>query len=52
MVYVLHGGPRAGQIVDDLPNNYRIDKPQESPQTVEVFDGLMADVARWRPMFG
>ncbi|MBA8815227.1 hypothetical protein FHX48_000279 [Microbacterium halimionae] len=49
MLYLLEGGPRAKQLVDDLPVNYHVNAPNETPECVEVLEGLVADVAHWRP---
>jgi hypothetical protein len=47
MAYVLHGGPRDRQLVDDLPWGYRpIDGPVPDPGFVPL-DGIPIDAAVW-----
>jgi len=46
-MFVLSGGPRAGQLVDDLPTGYRLPGPNiEGPSQLLVGD-LVAAVAIW-----
>lgn len=47
MVFVLDGGPRGGQLVDDLPAGYRSAGPCAPGRTVRLFDDVFADVAVW-----
>ena len=47
MAYELHGGPRDGQLVDDLPRGYR---RVHGPRPVSAFvpiEGLPMDAAVW-----
>ncbi|MBN9173080.1 MAG: hypothetical protein J0I70_02870 [Microbacterium sp.] len=47
MVFVLEGGPRAGQLVDDLPAGYRAQGGVHGASAA-LFDDVFADVAVWR----
>ncbi|MBN9153686.1 MAG: hypothetical protein J0J05_06870 [Microbacterium sp.] len=46
MVFVLDGGPRAGQLVDDLPTGYRAQGGVHGASPA-LFDDVFADVAVW-----
>lgn len=47
MVFVLDGGPRAGQLVDDLPVGYRTAPATEGRRPMPIFEDVFADVAVW-----
>jgi hypothetical protein len=47
MVFVLDGGPRAGQLVDDLPAGYRTESRPDGHRPVSLFEDFFADVAVW-----
>lgn len=42
MIYVLVGGPRDGQYVDDLPRGYRISLDGPAPELFAEFDTVRA----------
>jgi hypothetical protein len=46
-MFLLIGGPRAGQLVDDLPSGYRRAPRDADGEAVEVFDGFAARHAVW-----
>ena len=45
MLFMLDGGPRAGELVDDLPSDYAID--EASARRIEILEGFVAQVATW-----
>ncbi len=45
-MYVLNGGPRAGQLVDDLPDGYAVGDTR-APVAVTVIGGIPATRAHW-----
>jgi hypothetical protein len=46
-MYMLEGGPRSGQLVDDLPSGYSIAPDTDPAATYEVFGDFVATTARW-----
>ena len=42
MIYVLVGGPRDGQHVDDLPRGYRLSLDEPAPERFAEFDTVRA----------
>ena len=42
MIYVLVGGPRDGQHVDDLPRGYRLSLDDPQPEPFAEFDTVRA----------
>jgi hypothetical protein len=46
-MYVLDGGPRAGQLVDDLPDGYALDSSSERSFAPVVIGDIPAAVAVW-----
>lgn len=42
MIYVLVGGPRHGQHVDDLPRGYRLSLSDPQPEPFAEFDTVRA----------
>lgn len=42
MIYVLVGGPRDGQHVDDLPRGYRLSLTDPQPEPFAEFDTVRA----------
>ena len=48
MVFMLDGGPRDGQLVDDLPVGYERASQGRRSQ-VEIVEGLVAERAGWIP---
>lgn len=52
-MYVLDGGPRAGQLVDDLPEGYTIDVVSRRLNGAVVVGDIPATPATWhRPAAG
>ncbi|MCR2783783.1 MULTISPECIES: hypothetical protein [unclassified Microbacterium] len=47
MVYLLVGGPRARQLVDDLPRGYRLVASESGSGVVTIFEDLVAEEAVW-----
>lgn len=46
-MYVLDGGPRAGQLVDDLPEGYA--PPEQASLAAVVIGDIPASLAVWHP---
>lgn len=46
-MYVLDGGPRAGQLVDDLPEGYAIDSASRRLTGTVVIGDIPATPATW-----
>ncbi len=46
-MFVLEGGPRQGQLVDELPTGYRPVIADAGPVRVELFEDFVARKARW-----
>jgi hypothetical protein len=47
MVYILIGGPRSRQLVDELPSGYRADGRESDSASVVVLEDLVAAPAVW-----
>jgi hypothetical protein len=47
MVYILIGGPRSRQLVDELPSGYRADGQESDRASVVVLEDLVAAPAVW-----
>jgi hypothetical protein len=43
-MYLLEGGPRGGELVDEVPASYLVPDP---PSPVELFEGFVAYRAEW-----
>jgi hypothetical protein len=51
-MFLLIGGPRAGQLVDELPGGYRV-PPASSPDgDVSLFEDFIARKATWDSTVG
>lgn len=46
-MFVLEGGPRGGQLVDELPTGYAPVDVGEEPVRVVLFEDFVARKARW-----
>ncbi len=46
-MFVLEGGPREGQLVDELPRGYAPVVADEGPMRVVLFEDFIARKARW-----
>lgn len=46
-MFMLEGGPRQGQLVDELPLGYVAITGDDSAARVIIFDDFMARKARW-----
>ncbi|GAA1954688.1 hypothetical protein [Microbacterium aquimaris] len=49
MIYVLVGGPRDGQYVDDIPLGYRPDSSERPASPYDAIDGFEMVRAVWLP---
>jgi len=47
MVFLLVGGPRDGQLVDDLPRGYAVVPSPSRRPALTLFDDLVAEEAVW-----
>ncbi|WP_164743568.1 hypothetical protein [Microbacterium sulfonylureivorans] len=47
MVYILVGGPRNRQLVDELPSQYEPAEPTSATPRVVLLDDLIATPAVW-----
>ena len=47
MVYILIGGPRSRQLVDELPSGYRAEGRESDRASVVVLEDLIAAPAVW-----
>jgi len=47
MVFLLVGGPRARQLVDDLPRGYRRVDPKSGSGVVTLLEDLVVEEAVW-----
>jgi hypothetical protein len=47
MLYILIGGPRSRQLVDDLPRGYRAGKAETDQAPLVVLEDLVAAPAIW-----
>ncbi|MBD7956145.1 hypothetical protein H9651_00650 [Microbacterium sp. Sa4CUA7] len=47
MVYLLVGGPRARQLVDDLPRGYRPVQSDSGSAVVPLLEDLVVEEAVW-----
>jgi hypothetical protein len=47
MVYILIGGPRSRQLVDELPSGYRAEGRESGRASVVVLEDLVAATAVW-----
>ncbi|MCR2812595.1 hypothetical protein NQ166_02045 [Microbacterium sp. zg.Y1090] len=52
MVYLLVGGPRARQLVDDLPTGYRPAPMPAGSDAMTLFDDLVVEEALWTDPVG
>jgi hypothetical protein len=45
MIFLLAGGPRDGQLVDEVPTGYEAERTLGG--SIEILEGLVAVTARW-----
>ncbi|MDR7113840.1 hypothetical protein J2X03_003742 [Microbacterium trichothecenolyticum] len=49
MVFRLRDGPRDGQLVDELPRDYRALNLPDEPPLEPLFDDVVPTIADWHP---
>ncbi|MCR2824815.1 hypothetical protein [Microbacterium sp. zg.Y909] len=52
MVFLLMGGPRDGQLVDDLPRGYAVRSSGSRGPAMTLFDDLVVEEAVWQGPWG